>query len=105
MEEISKEQEVFWRNQLKNLRGPLPEVGLEPPKDETIKEPQKELIGGIDSESIGTLSKISMDIYFFLDNETNKYYMMQGQSMVDFGERTLKQAIEIAKRKQRRNKG
>src|SRR5258706_8211482 len=106
MEELSKEQELFWRKELNALRGPFPEVGLEPPKEETtIEEPEKESIGGIDPDTTGNFSKITMDIYFFMDHETHKYFMMQGQSLTDFGEKTLREAVEIVKKKQKRNKG
>jgi hypothetical protein len=104
---MSKEQELFWRKTLDTLRaGPLPEVGLEPSQEETKAEiPKKELIGGFDPDSIGNFSKITMDVYFFMDQETHKYFMMQGQFMNDYGEMSLKKAMEMVKRRQKRNKG
>lgn len=84
----------------------MPEVGVEPPKEEIIEPPEeKELIGGIDPEATGNFSKITMDVYFFMDHETRKYFMMQDQRMVDFGDIPLRKAVEIVKRKQKRNKG
>lgn len=99
--------EEFWRDTINSLRGPFPEIGADPPIEEIakIEEPEKELINGIDQNSSGNLSKITMDVYFFMDDDTHKYYMMQSQTMTDYGELTLKKAIEMVKRKQKRNKG
>lgn len=103
---MEKEQEIFWRKTLDTLKGPFPEVGLAPPVEEIEKvEPPKELINGIDPESLGSFSKVTVDLYMFLEQDTRKCYMMQSQIMTDYGEVQLKKAIEIVKRKQRRNKG
>lgn len=109
MTDMSKEQEAFWRGALSKLRGPFPEIGLPPPVEETTKEAEpeqeKNLINGIDPDAVGNFSKITMDVYFFMDFETHKYFMMQGQTMADYGEMTLRKAVEKVKRRQRRDKG
>lgn len=103
MEEISSED--FWRQQINALNVPLPEIGSDPPASETEQGEKKVLIGGIDPDSAGNFSKITIDVYFFLNPATNKYFMMQTQNMMDYGEISFKKATEIVKRKQRRNKG
>jgi len=108
MAEMSKEDEIFWRRTLESLRGPMPEVGEDPPKEETgieVAAEPPELIGGLSPEALGNLSKVTIDIFFFMDQESHKYFMMQSQNMVDYGEVPLRKAVEMAKRKQRRNKG
>lgn len=104
---MDKKSEEFWRTQLSALRGPLPEVGTDPPMEEIQVEPEDDFkaTNGIDPQSIGNFSKVTMDIYFFMDTESNRYFMMQSQSMTDFGEMSLQKAAEMVKRKQKRNKG
>jgi len=102
MEGLNSEE--FWRNAINGLRGPLPEVGADPPTiEEVTEEEDKELIGGYDPDSLGNFSKITVDIFFFMNPMEHKYYMMQAQNMTDYGEIKLSKAAEIAKRKQRRN--
>lgn len=107
MEDFERTSEEFWRAAINKLRGPLPEVGKEPPAIEKVEEAvvQKDLINGLDPETLGNFSKITMDVYFFMDQGTHKYFMMQAQTMTDYGEIELRKAVDMVKRKQKRNKG
>lgn len=90
----------FWKNVINSITAPFPEVGSAPPVEETIKDAKA--FNGIDPNSVGNFSRITLDIYFFMDTKSNKYFMMQSQKMVDLGEMTLGEAAEIVKRRQRR---
>ena len=97
--------EDYWRKVVNSLRGPFPEVGAGPPVDEVVsvhevvsEKPQ------VDPALTGNLSRITMDIYFFLDPKTNKYFTMQNQTMVDFGEVTLGEAAEMVRKRKRKTK-
>lgn len=105
MSDMSQEQESFWRKTLEGLRGPFPEIGDDPPAIELEEEEEKPTIGGIDPDALGNFSRLTMDVWFFMNTETNKYYMMQSQGMTDYGEKVLREAVEMVKRRQRRNKG
>ncbi len=101
---MDKSSEQFWRAQLEALRGPIPEIGEEPPADEVVVSKKEDFkdTNGIDPESIGNFSKVTMDVYFFMNTEDNRYFMMQTQSMTDFGEMSLQQAVEAVKKRRKR---
>lgn len=87
----------FWKQIINSLTGPFPEVGQEAPETELIKDSD-----GINIDVKGNFFRVSMDIYFFLDLESGKYYTMQNQTMHDFGEMDLGAAIELAKKKKKK---
>lgn len=101
------EQYEFWRKVVNDLTGPFPEIGLEPSASETIDDDQADGdMEAVDPKTqIGNLSRVSVDIYFFLNHETGKYYMMQGQNMWDYGDMTLDKALQMVRRKQGRKRG
>lgn len=97
----------YWENIINSLTGPFPEVGDDPPTEESMsltpvipKVTKK--FNGIDPDAVGKLAKITMNIYFFFDNETNKQFLMQDQRMSDLGEMTLAEAAEIVQKNKRR---
>jgi len=94
-----KDPEDFWRKAINSLTGPFPEVGLGPPVDEVVSDKPQ-----VDPNLSGNLSRITMDIYFFLNPETNKYFTMQNQTMTDFGEVTLAEAAEMVRKRKRKTK-
>jgi len=96
------ESEDFWRNAINGLDIPLPEIGTDPPQEEQIVEERTDLINGLPPETKGNFSKVTMDIYFFMSPIAQKYFMMQAQNMTDYGEVSVKRAVEIVKRRQRR---
>ena len=105
---MAKPQEGdYWKNIINSLTGPFPEVGDDPPTEEStsltpVIPKVTKTFNGIDPDAMGKLSKITMNIYFFFDNESNKQFLMQDQRMLDLGEMTLSEAAEIVKRSKRR---
>lgn len=94
----------FWKDVINGLQIPAPDMStLENPSEtiEAVDEESKET-AKYDLKSVGQFSRVSMDVYFFTDNETKKFFMMQHQSMEDMGEMTLKKATEIVKRRNKR---
>lgn len=87
---------VNWEKIINSLTGPFPETGANAPERESI------LQEGLDLDIRGSFFKVAMDIYFFLDLSTGKYYTMQNQDMRDFGEISLRQAIDLAKKRKRK---
>lgn len=92
--------EDFWRSHINQLRGPFPEAGVEPPLEESIGEVKT--INGLDPATLGNFTCVTMDIYFFMDAKTNKYFLMQNQKMIDLGEMSLERAAALVKRRQKR---
>lgn len=98
----------YWAKIINGMTGPFPEVGADPPilESTTIEatEVTKEVktSSEINPEAVGNLSRVTMDLYFFMDSETSKYFLMQNQIMRDLGEMTLEEAAEIVKKHKRR---
>ena len=96
----SSNPEDFWRTIVNSLSTvPFPEVGSEPPLEETISDSPQ-----VDPALIGNFSRVSMDIYFFLDPNTHKYFTFQNQYMIDYGKVTLGEAAEMVRKRKRKTK-
>lgn len=97
--------EDFWRNVINKIEGPFPEVGIGPPIPEVIKveeEPKPDVPPALDLTQTGNFSRVTMELYFFLDGNTQKYFTMQNQNITDFGEMTLGKAVQIVRRRKKK---
>lgn len=81
--------DIDWRKVVNTLPGPFPEVGLDAPDEEMIKEKTN------NSNVKGTLTKITLDIYLFDSPDLDNAYMMQNEKMTLFEDILLKDAIEL----------
>lgn len=93
-----KNPEDYWKNTINSMIGPFPEMGIEPPDLESINDGRAHL------ETLGNFSKVTLDVYFFLNSKENKYFTMQTQVMTDFGEISLGKAVEMVRKKKRKTK-
>ncbi len=86
---------VDWENIINNLSVPAPEVGASPPTIESIKK-------GVDLETEGEFSKLTIQIWFFVDKETGKTYTTQKHNIIEYGDDIeLGDAIAEIKRQQK----
>jgi hypothetical protein len=84
--------DIDWRKEINKMRGPFPEVGIDAPEAETIKSN----LPALDQE--GDFSKMTTEVYFFVDNDSGKVYTMEKHWMTEFGEVPLKVALQYIKR-------
>lgn len=83
---------VDWRDLINDLDGPFPEEGTGPPDIEMF--PKKKF----NPEDLGQFSKLTTEIYFFIDKETKKTYTKEKHWIVEYGEVPLKEAIAAIKK-------
>lgn len=89
-------EDDFWKKVINGLDIPFPDIGVEAPKKPEEEEED------VEGSATGHLSRVTLDVYFFLNNETNRNYLMQSQTMHDYGEMTFKQAAAIIKKKHKK---
>lgn len=71
---------------------PFPEEGLDAPDEESIKEEKDQ------GKIVGTLTKITLDLFIFDSDELEQAYMMQNDKMKIYQEITLKDAALMYKK-------
>lgn len=84
---------IDWEKEINRIRGPWPEVGYDPPEMEFIRNKIPAL------DQTGDFSKITTEVYFFIDNDTGKTYTMEKHWLTEFGEVPLRDALQHIKRK------
>ena len=57
-----------------------------------------------DTQIVGTLNKLSLDIFMFHPKDSDKMYLMQSQRYVEYGEQTLEDSKKLV-RKTKSKKG
>jgi hypothetical protein len=82
---------IDWENIINGLTGPFPEVGSNPPDIEMFKKK-------FNPDDLGQFSKLTTEIYFFVDKDTKKTYTKEKHWIVEYGEVSLKDAQEAIKK-------
>lgn len=86
--------EINWKEEVNKLTGPFPEVGMGAPQMELLEVKKSKL----KLEGKGQFSKLSTEIFFFVDKQTGKTYTMQKHWLTEYGEVSLREALIAVKK-------
>lgn len=83
---------VNWSKVINEMTGPFPEVGDEAPDLEKLPQEANA------KDMIGNLTRLTLDIFIFDNDEIEQAYMMQNESMRIYEDISLKDSMELVKR-------
>lgn len=81
-----------WEGIINGMDFELPENGSNPPTLEMSKRKIPELVDK------GEFSKLTTEVYFFINKEDNKTYTMQKHWLSEYGEVALRDALLVIKK-------
>ncbi len=86
-------EDINWRNIINDIDIDLPSDGIDASTLESIPKNVPEL------EDVGDFSKLTTEVYFFVDKKTKKTYTMQKHWMTEYGEVPLRMVLLSLKKK------
>lgn len=90
-------KKLDWAKIINNMDVEFPEEGDEAPEEESIL-PAVSL-----TETIGTLTRLTMDIFIFDNDELEQAYMMQNDKMRIYTDISLKDAVAMHNKSKKKN--
>lgn len=86
-------KKVDWAKFVNNLNVEFPEIGDDAPEEEMISK-SEDL-----ADTVGTLTRLTLDIFIFDNDELEQAYMMQNDKMKIYSDITLRDAVAMANKK------